>query len=82
MYHYQCIYIYDNLYHLKFIFYKVLCCIIYRTLKNVLSTEMEERGYNLREPSGVLHLLETLVPILLECWMEATAAQHKTMEGR
>ncbi|XP_061186098.1 testis-expressed protein 10 homolog [Saccostrea echinata] len=51
------------------------------TMKNLLSVEMEERGFNLREPHGVLKLLETIVPILLECWVEATATQHKAVEG-
>nr|XP_022307369.1 testis-expressed protein 10 homolog isoform X2 [Crassostrea virginica] len=51
------------------------------TMKNVLTREMEERGYNLREGSGVLRLMETILPILLECWVEATATQHRDMEG-
>ncbi|XP_062570246.1 testis-expressed protein 10 homolog [Saccostrea cucullata] len=51
------------------------------SMKNLLSTEMEARGFNLREPQGVLKLVETIVPILLECWVEATAIQHKAIEG-
>lgn len=51
------------------------------TMKNVLTKEMEERGYNLREPSGVLRLLETILPVLLECWVEATSSQHSHMDG-
>lgn len=51
------------------------------TMKNVLTKEIEERGYNLREPSGVLRLLETILPVLLECWVEATSSQHSHMDG-
>lgn len=54
----------------------------YSTVKNVLTKEMEERGYNLREPSGVLRLLETILPVLLECWVEATSSQHSHMDGK
>lgn len=54
---------------------------VFSTMKNVLTREMEERGYNLREGSGVLRLMETILPILLECWVEATATQHRDMEG-
>lgn len=51
-------------------------------MKNVLMKEMEERGYNLREPSGMLRLLETILPVLLECWVEATSSQHSQMDGK